>query len=53
MAAAKSLTPAELEQVLNYISTQPNALRNRVMLLVTVAAGLRVSELAGLTLGDY
>ena len=52
MAAAKSLTPAELEQVLNYISTQPNAQRNRVMLLVTVAAGLRVSELAALTLGD-
>ena len=52
MAAAKSLTPAELEQVLNYLSTQPNALRIRVMLLVSVAAGLRVSELAGLTLGD-
>jgi integrase/recombinase XerD len=52
MAAAKSLTPAELERVLAYISTQPNAQRNRAMLMMTVAAGLRVSEVAGLTLGD-
>jgi integrase/recombinase XerD len=52
MAAAKSLTPAELERVLAYISTQPNAPRNRCMLLMTVAAGLRVSEVAGLTVGD-
>ena len=52
MAAAKSLTPAELQQVLAYISTQSNAARNRAMLMMTVAAGLRVSEVAGLTLGD-
>lgn len=52
MAAAKSLTPAELERVLAYISTQPNAPRNRCMLLMTVAAGLRVGEVAGLTVGD-
>jgi integrase/recombinase XerD len=52
MAAAKSLTPAELERVLAYISTQPLAARNRAMLIMTVAAGLRVSEIAGLTLGD-
>lgn len=52
MAAAKSLTPAELEQVLGYISTRAYAQRNRVMLLMTVAAGLRVNEVAGLTLGD-
>lgn len=52
MAAAKSLTPEELEQVLAYTAKQPNALRNRAMLMMTVAAGLRVSEVAGLTLGD-
>jgi integrase/recombinase XerD len=52
MAAAKSLTAAELEQVLAYTATQPYAQRNRAMLLMTVAAGLRVSEVAGLTLGD-
>lgn len=52
MAAAKSLTPAELDRVLAYTATQPYAQRNRAMLLMTVAAGLRVSEVAGLTLGD-
>lgn len=52
MAAAKSLTPAELQRVLAYIETQAYAQRNRAMLMMTVAAGLRVSEVAGLTLGD-
>ncbi|PUE13316.1 integrase [Limnohabitans sp. MMS-10A-160] len=52
MAAAKSLTPAELQRVLAYIDTQAYAQRNRAMLMMTVAAGLRVSEVAGLTLGD-
>lgn len=52
MAAAKSLTAAELQTVLAYTETQPYAQRNRAMLMMTVAAGLRVSELAGLTLGD-
>jgi len=52
MTAAKSLTPAELERVLRYTATQPNAQRNRAMLMMTVAAGLRVGEVAGLTLGD-
>jgi integrase/recombinase XerD len=52
MATAKSLTAAELERVLDYIRTHPLAQRNRAMLLMTVAAGLRVSEVAGLTLGD-
>ena len=52
MATAKSLTPAELDRVLTYTATQPYAQRNRAMLMMTVAAGLRVSEVAGLTLGD-
>ena len=52
MAAAKSLTTQELDRVLAYTATQPYAQRNRAMLLMTVAAGLRVSEVAGLTLGD-
>jgi integrase/recombinase XerD len=52
MAAAKSLTPIELEKVLAYTATQPYAQRNRSMLMMTVAAGLRVSEVSGLTLGD-
>ena len=52
MAAAKSLTPTEIQQVLDYISNKPNAERNRCLFLMSVMAGLRVSELAGLTIGD-
>jgi integrase/recombinase XerD len=52
MATAKSLTPAELEQVLQYIQANANAERNRLMMLLTVGSGMRVSEVAGLTIGD-
>ena len=52
MAAAKSLSPTELQTVLAYTATQPYAQRNRAMLMMTVAAGLRVSEVAGLTPDD-
>lgn len=52
MATAKSLTPIEISKVLNHIATQPNAARNRAMLMLTVAAGLRVSEVAGLKISD-
>ena len=48
MAAAKSLTPTELERVLRYIAENTNAHRNRVMLMCTVVARMRVSEVAGL-----
>lgn len=52
MAAAKSLTPADIERVLQHISTHANAVRNRCMFLVSVMAGLRVGEIADLTLAD-
>lgn len=52
MAAAKSLTPQELERVLHYAAQHSNAERNQLMLLVSVLAGLRVSEIACLTVGD-
>lgn len=52
MATAKSLTPTELQTVLAYIDTHSYAQRNRAMMMMTVAAGLRVGEVAGLTLGD-
>lgn len=52
MAAAKSLTPQELERVLDYAAQHTNAERNQLMLLVSVLAGLRVSEIACLTIGD-
>ena len=52
VATAKSLTTAELERVLDYIANNANAERNKLMFSFGVLAGLRVSEIAGLTLGD-
>ena len=52
MAQAKTLTTAELEQVLRYISTRKYAERNRVMLLMGFWAGLRVKEISQLKMGD-
>ncbi len=52
MATAKSLTTSELERVLDYIENNANAERNKLMFSFGVLAGLRVSEIAGLTLGD-
>jgi integrase/recombinase XerD len=52
MSAAKSLTAAELERVQQYLLTQPFAQRNHCMLQLTVTAGLRVSEVAALTVAD-
>lgn len=52
MAQAKTLTPAELDQVLNYISTCKFALRNRVMLLTGYWSGMRVGEIASLKVSD-
>jgi integrase/recombinase XerD len=52
MAQAKSLTQEDVDAVLRYISTRRHATRNRLMFLFTVLAGLRVSEVAQLTIGD-
>jgi integrase/recombinase XerD len=52
MPQAKTLTPVEIEKVLFYIASKPNAQRNRVMFLLTVWAGFRVSEVAGLKISD-
>lgn len=52
MAAAKSLTPEEIQQMLEYINTRDLKQRNRAMFLLTAMAGLRVSEVAGLTFAD-
>ena len=52
MATAKSLTAIELQQVLAYIAENSFAQRNRLMLMCTVAAGMRVSEVSGLLIGD-
>jgi integrase/recombinase XerD len=52
MSQAKTLTAQELDRVLSYIKTRPHAARNRVMLLLTVWTGMRVGEVAALTIAD-
>jgi len=52
MAASKSLTALEIDKLLQHIAQRPNAMRNRLMLMFTILAGLRVSEVSGLTIGD-
>ena len=52
MSQAKTLTPAEIEQVLNYISQKCYAMRNRVMFLTGLWSGMRVGEIASLRVGD-
>ena len=52
MSTAKALTPTEIEKVLNHIEQNSNAKRNRLMFMMTAMAGLRVSEVAYLTIND-
>jgi len=52
MAQAKTLTPAEIEQLLSHINTRKYAVRNRSMMLLTHWAGLRIGEVAGLRWSD-
>jgi integrase/recombinase XerD len=52
MAQAKTLNLVELEQVLAYIAQHRFAMRNRVMLLTSFWTGMRVGEIASLTVGD-
>ncbi len=46
---AKVLTDAQVRAVLNFLSTTRNPARNRVMFLLSLKAGLRAAEIAGLT----
>ncbi|MBU3589526.1 site-specific integrase [Polynucleobacter sp. 80A-SIGWE] len=52
MAQAKTLTQAELDQVLRFVSTKKYPLRDRALLLTSFWAGLRVAEIASLKNGD-
>jgi len=52
MAAAKSLTAAEIQIVQHYISKHAYAKRNLVMFALSTYAGMRVGEIAGLVLAD-
>ncbi len=52
MAQAKTLTPAEFDRALRYISKSKFALRNRTMFLISHWSGMRVKEIASLTIAD-
>lgn len=52
MAKAKTLTTAELDQVLRYANSRQYPERNRALILTSFYLGLRVAEIALLKLGD-
>ena len=52
MSQAKTLSQTELDLVLNYVSTKKYALRDRAIVLTSFLGGLRVAEIASLTMGD-
>jgi integrase/recombinase XerD len=52
MAQAKTLTQAELDQVLRYVSTKRYAKRDRCLLLTSFWSGMRVGEIAQLKMRD-
>ena len=52
MAQAKTLTADELQQVFDYTAQHSHAMRNRMMLLFSFWAGMRVGEIASLRVGD-
>ena len=52
MAQAKTLTQAELDQVLRYVSTRKFPERNRAIILTSFWSGLRVGEIASLKIQD-
>ncbi len=52
MPQAKTLTAKELRKVLDSIARNPHAARNRLMLLMTHWAGMRVGEMATLRIED-
>ena len=52
MSQAKTLTPAEIDHMLAYIATRQFPQRNRVMFLTGLWSGMRVGEIASLSVGD-
>ena len=52
MPQARTLTHKELRRVLDYVASRPHAARNRLVLLMTHWAGMRVGEVAALRVSD-
>jgi integrase/recombinase XerD len=52
MAKAKVLTKDEIRRVMRIAETGNNGLRDRVALSLSIMAGMRIGEVAALTIGD-
>jgi len=52
MAQAKTLTQTELDQVMRYVAGTRYAARNRAIVLTSFLSGMRVGEIAALTVCD-
>lgn len=52
MSQAKTLTQAEIEQVLAFIAAHSFALRNRLIFLTSLYSGMRAKEIAAIKLHD-
>ena len=52
MAQAKTLTQAEIDQVLRFTSKRRYAIRDRALILTSFWSGMRVGEIANLKMGD-
>jgi len=52
MAQAKTLTERELKRLLDLMRGRKHAMRDRIMLLMTTWAGMRVGEVAAVMVGD-
>jgi integrase/recombinase XerD len=52
MAKAKVLTRDEIKRVMRIADTGNNGLRDRVALSLSIMAGMRIGEIAALTIGD-
>jgi integrase/recombinase XerD len=46
---AKILSDDQVERLLSFVSTSRNPIRNRVLVLLSLKAGLRAGEIANLT----
>lgn len=51
MAQARTLSEQEIQEVLDYISSRKYSMRDSTMLLVSHLSGMRVGEIAALTVG--
>ena len=52
MSQAKVLSERELRKVLLYVANHKHASRNKAMLLMTHLSGMRVGEVAAVSIGD-